>query len=151
MKRIVFVIVLALSACQKSQSPWVECSQSSDDMHVHFVIEHDGLMTYRGGMDVIAERDTWTYQLSEAEMQNIQSLLSSLTIEQVDSAEVVFVDGTQMYGNRECAALLHTLRNVSSSRFDAVIDGLPKPTADVLIDRSIEGQRYQQEAHQRAE
>ena len=151
MKRLAFVLVIALSACQKSQSPWVECSQSSSDMHIHFVIEHDGTMTYRGGVDVIAQRDTWTYQLSRDDLQDIQNLLAALKMEQVESAKVVFVDGKQMYGDEQYEALLRTLRNVTSSRFDQVIDGLPKPSADVLIQRSIERERHEQEARQSAE
>ncbi|MCH2146486.1 MAG: hypothetical protein MK073_01530 [Phycisphaerales bacterium] len=151
MKRLAFVLVLALSACQQSQNPWVECSQSSDDMHVQFVIEHDGKMTYRGGMDVIAERDTWIYQLGQEDIERIQMLLSALTMEHIDSTQVVLVNGTQMYGDEECKALLAKLRQLASSRFDAVIDGLPKPSADVLIQRSIEVERHEQEARQSAE
>jgi len=120
-------------------------------MHIHFVIEHDGTMTYRGGVDVIAQRDTWTYQLSRDDLQDIQNLLAALKMEQVESAKVVFVDGKQMYGDEQYEALLRTLRNVTSSRFDQVIDGLPKPSADVLIQRSIERERHEQEARQSAE
>ena len=151
MKQFALVFVLALFACQKSQSPWVECSQSNDDMHMQFVIKHDGTMMYRGGMDVIAERNTWTCKLSQLDMQNIQKLLSSLNMEPIGSEQFVIVDGKQMYGDEQYSALLSELRTVTSSRFDAVIDSLPKPTAGVLIHRSIEGQRYEQEEHQSAE
>lgn len=146
MKWLAFIFIIALSACQKSQSPWVKCSESSGDMHVHFVIEHDGTMTYRGGIDVIAQRDTWTYQLSRDNLQDIQKLISTLKLDQVESAKNVFVDGKQMYGDEQCEELLRMLRNITSRRFDEVIDGLPKPSADVLIQRSIEGERHEQEA-----
>ena len=72
-------------------------------------------------------------------------------MEPIGSEQFVIVDGKQMYGDEQYSALLSELRTVTSSRFDAVIDGLPKPTADVLIHRSIEGQRYEQEEHQSAE
>ena len=146
MKRLAFILVIALSACQKSQSPWVKCFESSGDMHVHFVIEHDRTMIYRGGVDFIAQRDTWAYQLSRDDLQDIQKLISTLKMDQVESAKVVFVDGKQMYGDEQSEELLRILRNITSRRFDEVIDGLPKPSADVLIERSIEGERHEQEA-----
>ncbi len=150
--RFSIVVVFMLAACQQSKRPWVECSHLSEYQLMRFVIQHDGTMTYRGGVDVIAEQNTWECTLSSEDVLSVTNILSTLSPEQSsDSVQTVMVNGQEMFGTHQSEALFNELRRIAMRRFDTVIDGLPKPSADVIIERSIEGQRFEQEEHQSAE
>ena len=102
-------------------------------------VDCQGYLTYQAGADFIADRDTWKTKIDSQEIKEIELILYSIEDKGQESEfkAKVMVDGVQIVSEEKQKYVITTLNRIVSNRFDFILDGLPNPSADVLIERSI--------------
>ena len=151
MRMIFFTFVMLVLGCNQSSSTYLLQLQKYDtNQALLFQVKEDGRIFFAGGMDAIFEQPSWEGQLTTIQIQELKERLVGLNFETCTQKRndedrfVVIFDGLETQfdlSNIEVASLSDQLEKIVQDRFSTVVNSLPKPTADVIMNRSIEGER----------
>ena len=138
-KLILLLLSFFIFGCAKTNPTWLVYIENTPNQMLYITVDRDGELAYRGGVDFIAGRDTWKTKINSEEIEKIELILNSSEDkkEESDLEAKVIVDGVQIVSEEKQESLIATLNRLVSNRFDFILDGLPKSSADVLIERSI--------------
>ena len=138
-KLLLFFMPFLLFGCTKPNSHWLVYTVNKPNYMFQITVDCQGDLTYQAGADFIAGRDTWKTKIDSEEIEEIELILYSIEDKGQESEfkAKVMVDGVQIVSEAKQKYVIDTLNRIVSNRYDFILDELPKPSADVLIERSV--------------
>lgn len=151
MRATLLVCFFLVFSCSQSSTHWFQLQKYDSNKALLFQVNEDGKIFFAGGMDAVFEQPSWEGQLTSVQIQELKEQLVGLNLEAYTQKRdgknrfVVIFDGLETQvdlSNIEIASLSDQLEKIVQDRFSTVVNSLPKPTADVIMNRSIEGERH---------
>ena len=142
---------MLFSCSQKQSTHFLQLEMYGEHEAALYIVSNDGGISFSGGRDALVGETTWNSTLSESQFKELKRLKAQLWYSELATqSQHRFVLSTDEItamnisrSNETTGELYAFLEEMTSNRFDSFLESLPKPTTSIIIDRSIEGDRYQ--------
>ena len=144
------ICLIAMGSCTQQQNTLLQLEMYGEHEAALYVVTNDGQISFGGGTDALVGVTSFHRQLSDEQFDTLNSVIVKTKFEPEkivgENRFAIRIEDEPRVetslANEDASELFAYLESTIANRFDNLLDELPKPTTNIITDRTIEGERY---------